>query len=159
LSLQHPEICREYPASPLMGVGALIVDEGRIVLVRRAKPPAEGEWSIPGGLVHLGETLNEAVAREAHEETGLEVQPETLVELLERIFPDEQGRIRYHYVLADFCCRVMGGTLLAGSDAAEARWVYREDLKRFNLAPITMKVILKALDQRTAAQYATNVEP
>jgi 8-oxo-dGTP diphosphatase len=152
LSLQQREIRREYPAAPLIGVGALIIDGGRIVLVRRAKPPAEGEWSIPGGLVHLGETLNEAVAREAHEETGLEVRPEILVELLERIFPDEQGRARYHYVLADFSCRVIGGTLLAGSDAAEARWVCCEDLENFNLAPITMKVILKAFDLRVTGK-------
>jgi 8-oxo-dGTP diphosphatase len=148
LSPQDHEISREYPAAPLVGVGALIIDAGRIVLIRRGRPPAEGEWSIPGGLVRLGETIGEAVAREAREETGLEVQPEVLVELLERIFPDEQGRVRYHYVLADYSCRVIGGALLAGSDAAEAMWVSREDLESFNLAPITMRVVLKALDQR-----------
>lgn len=159
MSLQHQEIRREYPAAPLIGIGALIIDGGRIVLVRRARPPAAGEWSVPGGLVQLGETLNEAVAREAHEETGLEVQPEILVELLERIFPDEQGRTRYHYVLADFSCRVIGGTLLAGSDATEAMWVNRADLERFNLAPITMKVILKAFDQRTTVQCNKDLVP
>jgi 8-oxo-dGTP diphosphatase len=159
LSLQQHEIRREYPVAPLVGVGALIIDGGRIVLVRRGKPPAQGEWSIPGGLVQLGETLNEAVAREALEETGLEVRPEVMVELLERIFPDEQGRTRYHYVLADFSCRVIGGTLLAGSDAAEARWACREDLERFNLAPITMKVIVKAFDQQTTVQCNKHVAP
>ncbi len=159
MSRQYNEIQREYPAAPLIGVGALIIDGGRIVLVRRANPPAEGEWSIPGGLVHLGETLNEAVVREAREETGLEVRPEFLVELLERIFPDEQSRTRYHYVLADFSCQVTGGMLLAGSDAAEARWVGREDLESFNLAPITMKVILKAFDQRTTVRCNKNLVP
>jgi 8-oxo-dGTP diphosphatase len=148
LSPQEHEIRREYPAAPLVGVGALIIDGGRIVLIRRGRPPAEGEWSIPGGLVRLGETIDEAVAREAREETGLEVRPEILVELLERIFPDEQGRVRYHYVLADYACRVIGGALLAGSDAMEARWVSREDLESFDLAPITMRVVLRALDHR-----------
>jgi hypothetical protein len=80
------------------------------------------------------------------------VQPEVLVELLERIFPDEEGRVRYHYVLADYSCRVIGGALLAGSDAVEARWVYREDLQHFDLAPITMRVVLKALDQRVTGK-------
>jgi len=157
LSLQDHEIPREYPAAPLVGVGALIIDGGRIVLIRRGKPPAEGEWSIPGGLVRLGETIDEAVAREAREETGLHVRSEVLVELLERIFPDEQGRVRYHYVLADYSCRVIGGALSAGSDAMEARWVRREDLESFNLAPITMRVVLKALDRQTAVHSNTNV--
>lgn len=154
MSPQDHEIRREYPAAPLVGVGALIVDRARIVLVRRGKPPAEGEWSIPGGLVGLGETISEAVAREAREETGLTVQPEVLVELLERIFQDEQGRVRYHYVLADYFCRVIGGALSAGSDAVEARWVHREDLQHFVLAPITLKVVLKALDQRVTGRRA-----
>jgi len=96
------EESREYPRFPLVGVGALIVDDRRIVLIRRAKPPSVGEWSIPGGLVHVGETLVEAVKREAFEETGLEVEPLGLVELLERIFPDDRGRVRHHYVLADY---------------------------------------------------------
>lgn len=157
MSPQDHEISREYPAAPLVGVGALIIDGGRIVLVRRGKPPAEGEWSIPGGLVRLGETIDEAVTREALEETGLHVRPEDLVELLERIFPDEQGRVRYHYVLADYSCRVIEGALTAGSDAMEARWVRREDVGSFNLAPITMKVVVKALDRRAAVHCNTKL--
>ncbi len=137
---------REYPPAPLIGVGALILDDDRIVLARRGKEPSCGEWSIPGGLVHLGETLQEAVVREAFEETGLEVEPQDLVELLERIFPDENGRIRYHYVLADFSCKVVGGSLKAGSDASEVAWAEASRLEDFNLAPITLKVIRKALD-------------
>ncbi len=117
------------------------------MLIRRGLPPAAGEWSIPGGLVRLGETLNDAVVREALEETGLNVTPCTLVELAERIFTDEQGRIAYHYVLADYACRVVGGTLIAGSDATEATWAERRDLENFALAPVTMNVILKALDR------------
>jgi len=130
---------------PLVGVGALIVDGTRIVLIRRGTPPSQGEWSIPGGLVQVGETLLEAVVREALEETGLEVEPLNLVELVERIFPDENGRIRHHYVLADYLCRAVGGVIQAGSDALEALWVEREDLQSCGLAAITMRVALKAL--------------
>lgn len=147
MSAETP-IAREYPQAPLIGVGALILDGDRIVLARRGKEPSCGEWSIPGGLVHLGETLQEAVAREALEETGLEVEPQDLMELLERIFPDENGRIRYHYVLADFSCKVVGGSLKAGSDASEVTWAEASGLEDFNLAPITLKVIRKALEMR-----------
>jgi 8-oxo-dGTP diphosphatase len=142
---------REYPAFPLIGVGALIVDGSRIVLVKRGQPPAKGEWSIPGGLVNVGETLDAAVRREAVEETGLEVEPEGLVELLERMFRDKTGRVKYHYVLADFLCRVTGGTLAAGSDADAAIWVQREELHALQLAPVTLRVILAALDKRAEA--------
>jgi ADP-ribose pyrophosphatase YjhB (NUDIX family) len=96
-------------------------------------------------LVQLGETLERAVIREAQEETGLEVEPLNLVELLERIFPDDTGKIRHHYVLADYLCRVTNGTLRAGSDALEARWVDQDELQFYGLAPITMRVILKGL--------------
>jgi ADP-ribose pyrophosphatase YjhB (NUDIX family) len=140
-----PDDARRYPATPLVGVGALIVQDSRIVLIRRAKPPSAGEWSIPGGLVRLGETLLQAVAREALEETGLQVEPVSLVELLERIFPDKEGRIRHHYVLADFLCRVTGGTLHAGSDASEACWADESSLDEFGLPGITLQVVAKAL--------------
>ena len=139
------EISREYPPLPLVGVGALIVDGTRIVLVRRGAPPSQGEWSIPGGLVRVGETLLGAVVREALEETGLEVEPLNLVELVERIFPDENGRIQHHYVLADYLCHAVGGVIQAGSDTLEALWVEKEDLQSYGLATITMRVALKAL--------------
>ncbi len=141
------QINREYPPTPLVGVGALIVDNDKIVLVRRHKEPARGEWSIPGGLVKLGETLEGAVVREAREETGLDVEPKILVKLLERIFPDELGRIRYHYILADYLCSVVGGSLIAGSDAMDAAWVTRSELNWFALPAVTMRVILDALDR------------
>jgi 8-oxo-dGTP diphosphatase len=144
-SVACPEEPREYPPLPLVGVGALIVDGNGIVLIRRGKPPSAGTWSIPGGLVQLGETLIEAVKREALEETGLKVEPLSLVELLERIFPDDHGRIRYHYVLADYLCRMVGGTLHAGSDALDARWVGECELDDLNLPPSTIGVVRKAL--------------
>jgi len=141
---ERPEVKREYPLMPPVGVGALVIHQERILLIRRGRSPGQGEWSIPGGLVKVGETLKEAVAREVLEETGLQVQPQDLVELLERIFPDDDGRIRYHYILADYRCSVVGGELVAGSDAAEAVWVAGADLSQYSLSPVTMSVILKA---------------
>ena len=134
---------REYPLSPLVGVGAVIVHEGRVLLVRRGTEPLRGRWSIPGGLVELGEMLRDAVVREAREETGLEVEPVELVELLDRIHR-EDGRIRYHYVIADYLCRVTGGALQAASDADEVRWVQRAEWNSDSalaLEPITTRVI------------------
>jgi ADP-ribose pyrophosphatase YjhB (NUDIX family) len=135
---------REYPDHPLVGVGALIVRDNRIVLVRRGAEPARGEWSIPGGLVEVGETLKEAVAREALEETGLQVEPGDLVELLERVFLDDDGRVQYHFVLADFLCRVRGGELSADSDVLEAIWVDGDQIATKPLADVTRRVIMKA---------------
>ena len=138
-------ISREYPDFPLVGVGAIIYQDNQVMLVRRGKEPAKGEWSIPGGLVDVGETLRDAVIREALEETGLEVEPIELVELLERVFRDDLGRVKYHYVLADFLCRVKKGNLLAGSDALDAKWFHPDELPSLNLAEITLQVILKGL--------------
>lgn len=147
-------VSREYPDTPLIGVGAIIMDGDRVVLARRGRQPSAGEWSIPGGLVHVGETLMEAVIREAFEETGLHVEPKDLVELLERIFPDREGRIRYHYVLADYLCFAVGGTLKEGSDATEVAWAEASRLEDFNLAPITLQVIRKALKLKNASTTA-----
>jgi ADP-ribose pyrophosphatase YjhB (NUDIX family) len=119
-------IQREFPASPLIGVGAVIVEEGRVLLVQRGHEPARGQWSLPGGLIDIGETLPEAVAREVLEETGLVVESLELIELLDRIHRDGE-RVRYHYVIADYLCRVVGGTLLAASDADAVRWVERSE--------------------------------
>lgn len=143
---------REFPASPLVGVGAVIVQEGRVLLVRRGTEPLLGRWSIPGGLIEVGEMLREAVVREAREETGLEVEPLELVELLDRIHR-EDDRVRYHYVIADYLCRVTGGTLHAASDADEARWVERAEWNSHSalaLEPITVRVI-EAAWQRARA--------
>jgi mutator protein MutT len=117
---------REFPLSPLVGVGAVVVEQGRVLLIRRGTEPLLGQWSIPGGLVDVGETLLDAVVREVREETGLLVEPVELIELLDRIHRHE-GRVRYHYVIADYLCRVAGGTLLAASDADAVRWVERAD--------------------------------
>ncbi len=140
------DIVREYPSVPLLGVGALIVHDRRIALVRRANEPSKGQWSIPGGLVNLGEPLLDAVVRESFEETRLVVKPLFLVEVLERIFLDQSGAIRYHYVLADYWCEVTSGSIHAGSDASEAVWACPADLPRFDLADITLQVIKKGFE-------------
>ncbi len=137
---------REYPSRPLVGVGAIIIDESRVVLVRRAKEPSKGEWSIPGGLTRLGETLVHSVIREAAEETGLSVSVGPLIELVERVFHDKDGRIQFHYVIADYKCMVEDGDLRAGSDAMEVCWATRDALADFALPKITLDVINKALE-------------
>jgi ADP-ribose pyrophosphatase YjhB (NUDIX family) len=134
---------REYPLSPLAGVGAVIVQEGRVLLVQRGREPMKGRWTIPGGLIEIGESLLEAVVRETREETGLEVEPVELVELLDRIHREE-GRVRYHYVIADYLCRVVGGTLAAADDAAAVRWVERAEWNSHSalaIDPITVRVV------------------
>ena len=143
---------REYPEAPIVGVGAVVIDGTKVLLVRRGNEPLKGEWSLPGGAVELGETLQQGVVREVLEETGLVVVPAGIVEVLDRITQDEvlqdgaSGRVRYHYVLVDFVCRVTGGALREGSDADEVRWVAHEELGEYHLAPITVRVIEKALD-------------
>ena len=134
---------REYPLAPLMGVGAVVVDEGRILLVRRGREPLKGQWSLPGGLLELGESLTAGVAREVLEETGLIVEPVELIELLDRIHLENE-KIRYHYVIADYLCRVTGGTLQAASDADAVRWVERAEWNghsALKLDPVTVRVI------------------
>jgi 8-oxo-dGTP diphosphatase len=136
---------REYPEAPIVGVGAVVIDGTKVLLVRRGNEPLKGEWSLPGGALELGETLQQGIVREVFEETGLTVSPVGVVEILDRITPDEEsGRVRYHYVLVDFVCRVIGGTPLVGSDADELRWVERNELARHTVAPITVRVIEKA---------------
>jgi 8-oxo-dGTP diphosphatase len=123
---EHVAMNREFPAAPLVAVGAVIVHEGRVLLVRRGKEPMKGRWTLPGGMLEVGETLVEGVAREVREETGLEVEVLELVELLERIH--RQGKqVQYHYVIADYLCRVKGGELQAASDADAVRWVERAE--------------------------------
>jgi ADP-ribose pyrophosphatase YjhB (NUDIX family) len=151
---------REFPLAPLVGVGAVVVEQGRVLLVQRGTEPAKGQWSIPGGLIDVGESLREAVAREVREETGLIVEPVELIELLDRIHRDGD-RVRYHYVIADYLCRVVGGTLLAASDADAVRWVERAEWNSHSILridPITTRVIeagwqrARALDSRTDEQ-------
>ena len=116
---------RRYPDRPMVGVGAIIVEGDRGLLVERGQEPQKGCWSLPGGLVEIGEHLKDAVRREVFEETGLEVEPLSVFEVFERIMRDETGRPEYHYVLIDYLCRVRGGELKAASDVRRAAWVSR----------------------------------
>jgi ADP-ribose pyrophosphatase YjhB (NUDIX family) len=138
---------REYPDRPVVGVGAVIVDAGRVLLVKRGSPPLLGEWSLPGGVVEVGETLRAAAEREAHEETGLVVEAGEVLEVLDRIIPGEHGRALYHYVLVDFLCRVTGGELRKGSDAADVAWANPAELVNYKLEKPALQVIGKALKE------------
>ena len=150
---------REYPESPLVGVGAVIVDdhreEKRVLLIRRGTAPLLGEWSLPGGVLECGETLREAVIREAREETGLVVETDEMLGVYERLIRGDEGRMRYHYVLIDFLCRPVGGDLEAGSDAADVRWFTRDELPALNLAYDANDVVLKGL-ARTMERRASS---
>jgi 8-oxo-dGTP diphosphatase len=137
---------REYPDLPLVGVGAVIVRNGKVVLVKRGQPPLQGEWSIPGGRLELGETVRQAVCREVREETGLTVETSQLLGIFDRIVRDEDGRIRYHYLLIDFLCRVVSGELRAASDAQDARWFELEEISRFALRDDTFAVIRAGIE-------------
>jgi len=147
---------REFPQTPLVGIGAIVVRDGRVLLVRRGREPLKGHWTLPGGVLEVGETLAAGVAREVREETGLDVEPVELVELLERIYRDK-GRVRYHYVIADYLCRVSGGQLRAASDADAVRWVERAEWNShsaLNLDPITVRVIEKGWQRAQALEEA-----
>jgi ADP-ribose pyrophosphatase YjhB (NUDIX family) len=139
---------REYPERPIVGVGAIIFQAERVLLVQRGHAPMQGEWSLPGGALEIGETLEEGVKREVLEETGLNIEPITRVEVFVRIARDDAGRVQFHYVLVDYLCRITGGSAACASDAAFAsdaidlRWAARDELD--TIAPFTREVILKA---------------
>ncbi len=138
---------RDYPDRPIVGVGAVIVENGRVVVVQRAREPLQGEWSIPGGVLELGETLREGTAREAYEETGLVVAPAEVLDIFDRIVPDARGRTQYHYVLIDFLCTRIHGELRAGSDASDARWVTPAELEQLTIAETTAALLKKAFER------------
>jgi ADP-ribose pyrophosphatase YjhB (NUDIX family) len=139
---------RRYPKRPLVGVGALIFRRDRILMAQRGKDPLKGWWSLPGGALELGESLEAAVCREVLEETGLEVEPVRLFEVFERIIRDAAGAPEYHYVLIDYICRVTGGKLFPGDDVSAVDWVRRADLPALQITEGTLAVIEKAFDQR-----------
>ena len=146
---------RQYPDRPFVGVGGVIVEEQRVVLVRRRFEPLAGHWSLPGGAVEVGETLEQCVRREMHEETGLEIEVGPVVEVFDRITRDDAGRVQFHYVLVDYMCRPVGGALEAGSDADAAVWVGVSELSQYSLTAKTGAVIARALELvRQAAEAA-----
>jgi len=147
---------REFPKHPLVGVGGVVIYRHRVLLIRRGSDPLKGEWSIPGGLLELGEELAAGVQRELKEESGLEVEPLEMLLAFDRIVR-EGPRVKYHYVIVDYLCRKKRGRLRPASDVVDARWVRRQDLPRYHLSPMATEVILQAyemLDQWSPRRVA-----
>jgi 8-oxo-dGTP diphosphatase len=132
---------RRYPPRPVVGVGALIFQESRILLVERGRHPLKGQWSLPGGAVETGESLEQAIVREVREETGLDVHPMQVGVIFERILRDVEGAPEYHYVLIDYICKVIGGSLCAGDDSCNAKWFEISSLEQLNITEGTLAVI------------------
>jgi ADP-ribose pyrophosphatase YjhB (NUDIX family) len=137
---------REYPERPLVGVGGVVIHRHRALLIRRGTEPLKGEWSIPGGLVELGEELTAAVRRELREETGLDVEPLECMAVFDRILREGE-RVKYHYVIADYLCRREGGRLRPASDVVDARWVRRADLPQYHLTELAATLIEQAFER------------
>lgn len=138
------EIKRDYPGHPLIGVAGVVFRDDEILMIKRGSHPAFGQWSVPGGLVELGEGLTHALAREIKEETGVTASVESLVEVVQRIDRDKAEKIRYHFVILDFLCRYESGEPRADTDAAEAKWVGPEELATMKLDAKMSRVIDKA---------------
>lgn len=136
---------RDYPDRPFVGVGGIVVRGEKVLLVKRAREPLKGKWSLPGGLVELGEELKQAVAREIREETGLEVGVEELVEVVDRILHDDDTRVQYHYVLVDYLCHAPAGEPQPASDVSETVWAKMEELSGYGIAEHTAQVIRRGL--------------
>ena len=136
---------RDYPEHPIIGVGAVIVRGDQALLVRRATEPLKGEWSVPGGVLELGEKLRVGAAREALEETGLTVEVGEVLDVFDSIFFDAAGRTQYHFVLIDFLCRPIAGEAIASSDVRDVRWVKEAELAALNLRESIAEVVRKGL--------------
>ncbi len=152
-SSNHPgtgdSTSRRYPPAPVCAVGALIYRGSRILLVRRGKAPSLGKWSVPGGRLRLGETLEAAVIRETREETCLEVRPSRIGKVVEHLLRDDRGEIEYHYVIVDYVCRVIGGSPQPASDVSEVRFVEISELSQWDMTEGTAQVIREVFETET----------
>lgn len=147
---------REYPSAPIVGAGAVVIHESRVLLIRRGHEPMKGQWLLPGGALEVGETLLEGVQREVKEETGLEVLPVALIEVVDRISRDIEGRVQFHYVLMDYLCRVTGGELCCATDAVDVRWASRDELNE--VADFTVAVIEKGFSLAARVSESTGID-
>ena len=142
---------REYPKRPIVGVGAVVWKGDDVLLVRRGRPPLEGEWSLPGGAQDAGESVSEAACREVAEETGITIEAGPVVDVIDLVERDDSGAVRFHYTIIDLLARWQSGEPLAADDVAEARWVPLADLDQVDLWSETRRVILKAAAMRAGA--------
>jgi 8-oxo-dGTP diphosphatase len=145
-AVESYESTRRYPVRPVVGIGGAIVEAGRVVLIKRRYEPLAGQWSLPGGTLELGETLEAAVRREMFEETGLQVEVGAVVDVFDRILLDADERVRYHFVLIDYLCRPIGGALRAGSDVSDAVFASPSELSRYRLTPKAQAIAERAID-------------
>ncbi len=148
---------REFPDRPVVGVGGVVIEDGRVLLIRRGSEPLKGHWSIPGGTLEVGETLAQGLVREMQEETGLQVRVGELIEVFERIFPAGDSktgvanvRPRYHFVILDYLCERIGGELRAGSDVTDVAFVGEDELQRYALTETATRIVRKAFAMRRA---------
>jgi ADP-ribose pyrophosphatase YjhB (NUDIX family) len=135
---------REYPPRPVVGVGGVVIADGRALLIRRGHAPLEGQWSIPGGTLEVGETIVEGIERELAEETGIQVRVLDLIEVFERIFRDKDGKVQYHFVIVDYICEMTGGAARAGGDVVDVAWAGEEELAKFKLTEAATRVLKKS---------------
>ncbi len=141
---------RRYPARPIVGVGTVVLDGEMVLMIQRGKPPRQGSWCLPGGAQELGETVREAARREVREETGLEIEIFGILDAVDSVHPDANGKIEYHYTLVDLAGYAVGGTLMAGGDAQNCRWFTRPEIDAMDLWSETRRIIQLATDRYVA---------
>jgi|SRR5579863_1019010 len=150
-----PEVTqREYPERPIVAVGGVVIHEGRVLLIRRGQPPLEGRWSIPGGILEIGETIAAAIGRELKEEAGITVRVLGLIEIYEKVLRDADNHPQYHFVILDYMCEFVEGVAAAGGDVTDAEWVSEGELEKMHLTSAALRVVKKAFAlaaRRTAA--------
>jgi 8-oxo-dGTP diphosphatase len=145
---EENNLSREYPHHPIAGVAGLTIRNNQVLLTVRGKPPRKGYWGIPGGVVEVGETLEQAVEREVFEETGVRVNPVELVTIFDSINKDDLGRVQFHYILFEYLCEYVSGDVRAGDDAPDAKWITLDNLDSLNIMPFTRTFIERTITER-----------